>query len=66
MQHLSMQEMYRLHLRGVKLEARSIAELELGMLDIKQPSELIANSPVLQKAIEKHWHTLISPILKKK
>ncbi|MWC27101.1 hypothetical protein [Paenibacillus sp. MMS18-CY102] len=61
----TMFELFLQHQRGEALEARSIRDLELQKLDISQPSDLIANSPVLQRLVRKHWQSMIVPLLRK-
>ncbi|EFM11353.1 hypothetical protein PaecuDRAFT_1799 [Paenibacillus curdlanolyticus YK9] len=63
--HSTMLELFIQHRRGETLEARSIRDLELHKLDIAQPSDLIANSPVLQRLVRKHWQSMIVPLLRK-
>jgi|GEM_PF-1609891 len=65
MHNRTMRELFRRHRQGEQLHARSYRELNLHKLDIHQPSELIANSPILQRIVRKHWHSIIVPLLKR-
>ncbi|WP_127533276.1 hypothetical protein [Paenibacillus kobensis] len=65
MYNRTMRELFQQHQQGADLRSRSYQELNLHKLDIRQPSELIANSPVLQRIVRKHWHSMIVPWLKR-
>jgi hypothetical protein len=56
----SMLEIYQQVLQGKKF--KSISDLNLGVLSIKHPSELCANSPVMQAIIAKHWDAVKRPV----
>jgi hypothetical protein len=50
---MSMMEIYKKVLRGEKF--KSISDLQLHKLSIKKPQDLVANSPIMQDMIAKHW-----------
>jgi hypothetical protein len=57
-------EIIELRRKGIKVKTKTLAE-SITKVHITQPSQLFANSPVLQKFAEKHWKTIIEPMLKK-
>ncbi|GFN30039.1 hypothetical protein [Paenibacillus xylaniclasticus] len=65
MHNRTMRSLFQQYQHGESLHARSFQELSRHKLDIRQPSELIANSPVLQRIIRKHWHSLVEPWLRR-
>ncbi|MBO0600161.1 hypothetical protein I2483_00665 [Sporosarcina sp. E16_3] len=45
-------EIYERYLKGEKF--KSISEINLGNLPVKQPADLVGQSPIMQKLAEKH------------
>ncbi|WP_186670660.1 hypothetical protein [Sporosarcina sp. BP05] len=49
-------EIYERYLKGEKF--KSISEINLGYLPVKQPADLVGQSPIMQKLAEKHSKNL--------
>ena len=45
-------EIYEKHLNGEKF--KSLSEINLGELPVKQPADLVGSSPIMQELAKKH------------
>jgi hypothetical protein len=50
--YLKIVEIYERYLKGEKF--KSISEINLGNLPVKQPADLVGQSPIMQKLAKKH------------
>jgi hypothetical protein len=55
----SMREAYRRHLAGEQFIG--IRDIDFTRCKAKDPSELAANSPIMQEMIRKHWYLVHTP-----